>query len=104
MNGNLLVVDDSSINRELLGEMLRGAGYRVRVAGSGAEALEAVRREPPAPPAPVPPPAAPPPPPVPAPPAPPKDRWRSSGPLYLFGAAALPAFPASSPSPFSTRS
>jgi serine/threonine-protein kinase len=48
-----------------------------------------VRRDPPAPPAPVPPPAAPPPPPVPAPPAPPKDRWRSSGPLYLFGAAAL---------------
>ncbi len=47
MNGNLLVVDDSSINRELLSEMLRGAGYRVRVAGSGAEALEAVRREPP---------------------------------------------------------
>jgi CheY-like chemotaxis protein len=45
MNGNLLVVDDSSINRELLREMLRGAGYRVRVAGSGAEALEAVRSE-----------------------------------------------------------
>jgi len=47
------------------------------------------RRQPPAPPAPVPPPAAPPPPPVPAPPAPPKDRSRSAGPLYLFGAAAL---------------
>jgi len=47
MNGNLLVVDDSSINRELLSEMLRGAGYRVRVAGSGAEALEALRSDPP---------------------------------------------------------
>ena len=48
-----------------------------------------VRREPPAAFRPVPPPAAPPSPPVPAPPAPPKDRSRSSGPLYLFGAAAL---------------
>ena len=46
-----------------------------------------VRREPPAPPAP--PSASSPTPPVPAPPAPPSDRAWTSGPLYLFGAAAV---------------
>jgi CheY-like chemotaxis protein len=45
--GNILVVDDSSINRELLCEMLRTAGYRTRVARNGAEALDLIGGAPP---------------------------------------------------------
>ncbi len=44
-SGNLLVVDDSAINRELLSEILTTAGYRVRAAANGNEALDAVAHE-----------------------------------------------------------
>jgi CheY-like chemotaxis protein len=37
--GNILVVDDNSINREMLCEMLRRAGYEARPAAGGPEAL-----------------------------------------------------------------
>jgi two-component system cell cycle sensor histidine kinase/response regulator CckA len=41
----LLVEDDSEV-RQLIGEMLRRRGYLVVEAGSGAEALEVARRDP----------------------------------------------------------
>jgi CheY-like chemotaxis protein len=44
-SGRLLVVDDSAINRALLGEMLAGAGYTVRTAANGEDALAAVKQE-----------------------------------------------------------
>jgi len=40
----LLVVDDQPNSRELLGEYLSAAGYRVELAGDGMEALERLRR------------------------------------------------------------
>ena len=43
--GDILVVDDSPVNVELLLAMLGKKGYRVRAAGSGALALEAARAE-----------------------------------------------------------
>jgi len=43
--GNLLVVDDSAINRALLDDMLARAGYTVRAASNGDEALAAVARD-----------------------------------------------------------
>jgi len=44
----ILIVDDDSDTRDALALMLRDAGYRIREADSGAQALGAVRREPPA--------------------------------------------------------
>jgi K+-sensing histidine kinase KdpD/CheY-like chemotaxis protein len=44
---SILVVDDEASIRELLNQNLQEAGYDVRVAGNGREALEQVRREPP---------------------------------------------------------
>jgi putative two-component system response regulator len=46
-DGKLLVVDDDPRIREVLGKLLRSAGYQVREAASAEEALEALRREPP---------------------------------------------------------
>lgn len=43
----ILVVDDDASIRELLNQNLHEAGYQVRVANNGREALEQVRREPP---------------------------------------------------------
>jgi signal transduction histidine kinase/CheY-like chemotaxis protein len=43
----ILVVDDEASIRELLNQNLQEAGYQVRVAANGREALEHVRREPP---------------------------------------------------------
>lgn len=43
--GRLLVVDDSAINRALLDHMLAHAGYTVRTASNGEEALAAVKDE-----------------------------------------------------------
>jgi signal transduction histidine kinase/DNA-binding response OmpR family regulator len=45
--GHLLVVDDEPDVRELLAQGLVSAGYRVRSAGGGAEALEAMAQDPP---------------------------------------------------------
>jgi DNA-binding response OmpR family regulator len=42
---SILVVDDEASIRELLDQNLQEAGYQVRVAGNGREALEQVRRE-----------------------------------------------------------
>jgi GAF domain-containing protein/CheY-like chemotaxis protein len=44
---SILVVDDEASIRELLNQELHEAGYQVRVAANGREALEQVRREPP---------------------------------------------------------
>ncbi|MDZ7344581.1 MAG: response regulator, partial [candidate division KSB1 bacterium] len=44
---SILVVDDEASIRELLNQNLQEAGYQVRVAANGREALEQVRREPP---------------------------------------------------------
>ena len=41
--GDLLVVDDTPSNLLLLGELLRGKGYRVRMAPEGELALQAAR-------------------------------------------------------------
>jgi two-component system cell cycle response regulator DivK len=41
----VLIVDDNPLNLELAKEVLEGAGYAVRQAASGAEALAAVRQE-----------------------------------------------------------
>ena len=41
----VLVVDDNRLNLELVTDVLEAAGYEVRQAGSGPEALEAARRE-----------------------------------------------------------
>ena len=45
--GDLLVVDDTPSNLLLLGELLRGKGYRVRMAPEGELALQAARFRPP---------------------------------------------------------
>lgn len=45
--GGVLVVDDDPGVRESTGELIAGEGYRVRVAGGGAEALDLMRAEPP---------------------------------------------------------
>src|SRR3954471_24070731 len=42
-NGTILVVDDEEIMREILETLLTREGYDVRVASSGAEALEMAR-------------------------------------------------------------
>ena len=42
----LLIVDDVAANLALLGDLLHGAGYRVRAANSGAAALHYAQREP----------------------------------------------------------
>ena len=44
---SVLVVDDEPDVREYLARILADAGFRVRTAGDGVEALEEVRREPP---------------------------------------------------------
>jgi CheY-like chemotaxis protein len=36
--GDILIVDDTTAHLDLLGQMLRGHGYRVRVAVDGARA------------------------------------------------------------------
>jgi CheY-like chemotaxis protein len=46
-NGSILVVDDNPNNVSLLAEILRGAGYQVRVALSGAKALSMMATQPP---------------------------------------------------------
>src|SRR5260370_26142207 len=43
--GNILVVDDNSINRTLLCEILRRAGYQARPAAGGPEALAMMAAE-----------------------------------------------------------
>ena len=43
----VLVVDDEPYVRDYLAQILRDAGFQVRTAGDGGEALEAIRREPP---------------------------------------------------------
>jgi DNA-binding response OmpR family regulator len=45
--GRILVVDDDPEMTDMLVTVLSDAGYRTRAAGGGAEALEAVRRDPP---------------------------------------------------------
>jgi len=44
---NVLMVDDTPANLELLSGMLKGRGYRVRAAVSGELALRAIRNDPP---------------------------------------------------------
>ena len=46
MKGTVLVVDDERNQREILGAILKGEGYRPVLAGNGEEALAAVEREP----------------------------------------------------------
>ena len=41
----ILLVDDEAANRDMLSRRLERGGYSVGVAASGAEALEALRRE-----------------------------------------------------------
>jgi two-component system sensor histidine kinase BarA len=41
----VLLVEDTPVNVEAVGEMLRAAGYRVDFAGDGLQAVEAVRRD-----------------------------------------------------------
>ena len=48
MNHRLLVADDDRAIRESLGRVLRLEGYDVTLAADGAEALEAIRTDPPA--------------------------------------------------------
>ena len=43
----ILVVDDNQLNLELVTDVLEAAGYQVRQAISGPDALAAVRRDPP---------------------------------------------------------
>jgi DNA-binding NtrC family response regulator len=45
MRANILVIDDDLHNLELLAEILTDAGYRVRTARDGVEALAAIARE-----------------------------------------------------------
>jgi CheY-like chemotaxis protein len=42
----IVVVDDDALIRELLAEWLGEAGYRVRLAGTGSEALQLLRGQP----------------------------------------------------------
>ena len=44
---DLLLVDDSAVERKALARLLRHAGYAVREASDGAEALEHIRSAPP---------------------------------------------------------
>ena len=44
MKGTILVVDDERNQREILGSILSGEGYRTILAGSGQEALDALER------------------------------------------------------------
>lgn len=46
MKGTILVVDDEQNQREILGSILKNEGYSPVLAGSGAEALRALEREP----------------------------------------------------------
>ncbi len=46
--GDIMIVDDTEANVELLTDILRNAGYRVRTAGDGKLALRSVRAKPPA--------------------------------------------------------
>ncbi|OGP81465.1 MAG: Fis family transcriptional regulator [Deltaproteobacteria bacterium RBG_16_64_85] len=46
MKGTILVVDDERNQREILGSILKSEGYSPLLAGSGAEALRALEREP----------------------------------------------------------
>ena len=45
MKGTILVVDDERNQREILGSILAGEGYRTVLAGSGQEALDVLGRE-----------------------------------------------------------
>ena len=45
--GTVLVVDDNQLNLELVTEVLSAAGYVIRQAASGEQALQSVRCEPP---------------------------------------------------------
>ena len=45
MKGTILIVDDERNQREILGSILSGEGYRTLLAGSGQEALDALERE-----------------------------------------------------------
>src|SRR5882672_1500496 len=45
-NGSILVVDDEEIMREILETLLKGEGYSVRLASSGAEGVELARNYP----------------------------------------------------------
>lgn len=47
MKSHILIVDDEANIRDLLGQFLSGAGYRVTAVASPDDALEAARREPP---------------------------------------------------------
>ncbi len=46
MKGSILIVDDERNQREILGQILSGEGYKTLLAGSGQEALDALDREP----------------------------------------------------------
>ena len=48
MSKHVLVIDDDAAIRSLLREALSSEGYRVQTAGSAAEALEMVDKDPPA--------------------------------------------------------
>lgn len=45
MKGTILIVDDERNQREILGSILRSAGYAPVLAGTGEEALRALERE-----------------------------------------------------------
>jgi two-component system cell cycle response regulator DivK len=45
--GTVLVVDDNPLNLELVDDVLTAAGFTVRLAGSGEEALRSAREQPP---------------------------------------------------------
>lgn len=45
--GDILLVDDNSSNLQTLTTMLSGEGYEIRIAKSGADALQSVRQHPP---------------------------------------------------------
>ena len=47
MKKHILIVDDEENIRDLLGQFLNGAGYRVTAVASPADAFEAARRDPP---------------------------------------------------------
>ena len=43
---NILLAEDNPVNQDLVSRLLEGDGHRVRLAGSGLEVLEALKREP----------------------------------------------------------
>lgn len=45
MRRSILIADDEAENREVLGEVFARRGYRVALAGDGAEAIEKIKRE-----------------------------------------------------------